>query len=170
MCDDRISDLLEPVLDAVVERFADCEAPGFCRAGLVGGNVAWDDCCDCGGGEGQLWVRLIEWIPDPAIESTGPTGCDQPTTLIIGVGALRCVPSIDEKGNPPSADEEAAAARKINLDAQLIRDGVMCFLVEREWIGWAPLGYEGGCGGGEHIFQVPFAGCNCTEPGSPGSP
>jgi hypothetical protein len=169
MCEDRVSTILEEIVAAVLARYDECAVPGFCRTGIVGGNVAWDDCCDCGAGEGQLWARLVEWIPDPAIPSTGPTGCDQPTTLIVGVGALRCVPTLDENGQAPTAAEEAEAAGKINLDAQLIRDAVMCSLPEREWVGWAPLGYEGGCGGGEHIFQVPFAGCACDESGSPGA-
>jgi hypothetical protein len=168
VCLDLLSDLLEDVLAAVVDRFEACGAPGFCRAGLVGGNVSWDDCCECGPGEGQLWVRLIEWIPDPDVERVGPVaGCDQPGVAMVGVGALRCVPVLNENGSPPSAEEEALAARKIHLDAQLIRSGVLCGIEEREWIGWAPLGYEGGCGGGEHIFSIPFSGCDCDEPTSP---
>lgn len=147
MCQDRISEVLDSILDAVVARFDECGATGFCRTGIVGGTVAWDDCCDCGSGEGQLWVRVAEWIPDPVFESTGPTGCDQPTTLVVGVGALRCVPTINEDGSAPSAEEETSAALKIHLDAQLIRDAVLCALDEREWFGWLPLGSEGGCGG-----------------------
>jgi hypothetical protein len=171
MCQDLISEILEiNILEAVEARFVECEAPGFCRSGLVGGNVAWDDCCECSAdAEGQLWVRLIEWIPDPDEEEVGWGGCERPGVMMVGVGALRCVPTIDEDGNPPTAQEETWAAMKVHRDSQIIRSAVLCSDEEATWIGWVPLGYEGGCGGGEHIFQVSFSGCHCDDDDSPGS-
>jgi len=165
MFDDQISTLLTEVLDCVVAAFEDADAPGFCRSGLVGGTVAWDDCCDCGNGNGQLWVRLVEWLPDPDIEQRDH-GCNESSRLSIGIGTLRCVPTIDEEGNAPSAAAETAAAERLHSDAQIVRDGVACCLESRQWVGWVPLGYEGGCGGGEHIFTVPFHPCQCAPIGS----
>lgn len=167
MCEDRITPALNEVLACVVERFADCGAAGFCRVGVVAGEVAWDDCCDCGKGDGQLWVRVATWTPDPEFPDPRPDGCAQPSLLTIGVGSLRCVPGIDEAGHPPSAADEARAAARTYSDAQLIFDGVMCCGVERNWAGWAPLGYDGGCGGGEHIFTIPFYPCRCGQLTSP---
>jgi hypothetical protein len=65
MCENRITPLLEEILDAVVTYSADCGLPSWCREGLVAGAAAWDVCCDCGDGSGQLWVRLIGWESDP---------------------------------------------------------------------------------------------------------
>lgn len=167
-CTDRISPYLEDILALVLAYVEECGLPEYCRVGLVGGEAAWDDCCDCGNGSGQLWVRLIGWEPDPNFVQPGPTGCDQPTLLTIGVGSLRCIPTLDEHGNPPSAAEEAFAAARLHEDAQAIRNAIMCGLEERFWQGWTTLGYQGGCGGGEHAFQVPFSGCDC-EPEDEGS-
>lgn len=162
MCQDLLTPFLEVVLSCVLDRAQECSIDGWCRAGVVGGNVAWDDCCDCGTGNGQLWVRLIAWQPDPDFPVPNPSsGCEQPTLISIGIGSLRCVPVMDDNGNAPSAEDEADSAARINLDAQLIHDAVMCCLQERTWVGWESLGYEGGCGGGEHIYLVPWFPCRC---------
>ena len=161
MCEDRITPVLQSVLDVVEAQIEECDLPDFCRVGLVGGGAAWDDCCDCGRGNGQLWVRLVDWQPDPAFEQPLPSGCEQPTLLTVGVGWLRCVPVVDEQGHAPSAAQDTAAAMRLHHDTQVIYDAVMCGIEERIWQGWVPLGYEGGCGGGEHVFQIPHAACNC---------
>lgn len=160
-CLDRITPVLDDILGFVLAGFEECDAPGFCRAGIVAGTVAWDDCCDCGDGEGQLWVRLADWSPDPNDEVVYSKACAAPGLLSVAVGALRCVPTLDDSGNAPSAAEETIAAMQVHLDAQLIQDAVMCNVVDVVWGGWVPLGFEGGCGGGEHLYTIPFAPCRC---------
>lgn len=159
----HIAPVLDQILGLVTERADACLMPGWCRTGLVPGAAAWDVCCDCGDGVGQLWARLIDMQPDPEFTQPGPTGCDQPIRLTIGVGSLRCVPKLDEQGFPPSASAEQAATELILWDAELIKDAVMCGLEERFWLSWTALDNSGGCGGGEHIFQVPFYGCRCDD-------
>lgn len=164
MCTDRISPVLDDILGCVTAAFDDCEDTfGFCRSGVVAGVPAWDDCCDCGRGEGQLWVRVADWTPDPEFTQPGVSKCAQTTLVTVGIGALRCVPTLSETGEAPSAAEEAVAAYKIYLDAQVIHSAVMCCVTERVWQGWTPLGFDGGCGGGEHLFQVPLAPCVCED-------
>lgn len=163
MCQNRITPLLQQILDAVGAYGAECGLPSWCRQGLVAGAAAWDVCCDCGDGSGQLWVRLVGWEPDPNFDQPNPGGCDQPTQLVVGVGSLRCVPTVDSNGNPPSADEEADSAVQIQWDADVIRNAVMCSVEERFWVSWQSLDNQGGCGGGEHLFRIPFYPCNCTE-------
>jgi hypothetical protein len=167
VCEDRITPLLEEVLACVVATFDDCGGDPFCRTGVVAGQVAWDDCCTCGDGDGQLWARMSEWAPDPEFTQPGPTGCLQPSLLVVEVGALRCIPVLDSQGKAPSAAEEAAAAARTYLDAQLISKGVLCCVPARTWLGWSPLGYEGGCGGGAHQFEIPFTPCSCADAESP---
>jgi len=161
VCQDRITQILDEILSCVTARFDECGTRRFCREGVVAGSVAWDDCCDCGEHDGQLWVRLADWSTDPDFPTVTPDGCSMPTLLSVGVGALRCVPTLDESGRAPTAKAEAAAAALIHSDAQLIFDGVMCCVEEKFWRGWLPLGADGGCGGGEHLFQVPFGPCRC---------
>lgn len=161
----HLAPILQSVLDAVIARAELCDLPGWCRTGIVAGAAAWDVCCDCEEGSGQLWVRLIDMQPDEDIDDTGPTGCDRPTRLTIGVGSLRCVPTINEQGEFPSAADEQDSAELILYDAQVLKDAVMCALDERWWVTWQALDNLGGCGGGEHTFQVPFYGCLCGECG-----
>lgn len=170
-CHDQITPILESILDCVTQAFVDCGAPGFCREGIVAGSVAFDDCCECDvDTEGQLWVRLADWAPDPAFPDPNPWAhTNLPTVATVGVGALRCYPSIDAGGFAPLAADEEIAAARIHADAQLIFNAVMCCGgLNRTWNGWVPLD-GGGCGGGEHLFTVPLGGCDC-ELGSPGSP
>jgi hypothetical protein len=163
VCDDRVTPVLNAILGCVESKFDDCGAPGFCRSQVAAGVVAWDDCCSCDEGDGQLWVRLARWVPDPTYALPGgPTsGCDEPTLLQVAVGALRCVPVVDDAGNAPSSEAIEASAARIYHDTQLIYEAVMCCLELRSWESWESLGSEGGCGGGEHTFQVPFAPCIC---------
>jgi hypothetical protein len=162
VCENRISVVLEEILDTVLIYADECLLPSWCRTGLVAGTAAWDVCCDCGNGSGQLWVRLAGWEPDANFEQPKPDGCDQPTQLVVGVGSLRCVPTLDSTGNPPSSASEMAAAELIQWDAEAIRNAVMCGIDERFWISWQPLDNQGGCGGGEHLFRIPFYPCDCS--------
>lgn len=166
MCQNRITPLLQQILDSVVDYAAECDLPPWCREGLVAGAAAWDVCCDCGDGSGQLWVRLVGWEPDPNFDQPNPEGCDQPTQLVVGVGSLRCVPTLDSDGNPPSAEEETDSATLIQWDADVIRNAVMCTVEERFWVSWQSLDNQGGCGGGEHLFRIPFYPCNCSSESS----
>lgn len=162
MCEDRITPVLQGILNSVVAKGKECDLPEWCRVGIVGGSAAWDACCECGDGSGQLWVRLIDWSPDPDFDQPGPTGCQQPTLLTVGVGSLRCVPVLDETGDIPSPEEEQSAATLIHKDAQIVFNAVMCGLDERFWQTWTALDWQGGCGGGEHVFQIPAAPCDCS--------
>lgn len=163
-----ISPILQNILDQVILRAAECDLPGWCRTGLVAGAAAWDVCCECDSGSGQLWVRLIGYEPDPAFDQPTPSGCEQPALLVVGVGSLRCVPTLDQMGNPPSAEDEQASAELMHWDAQVTKDAVMCSLEERFWSGWTPLSNQGGCGGGEHEFRIPYHGCRCGDCGDSG--
>lgn len=159
----HLTPILQAALDAVIEHADRCGLPGWCRTGIVAGAAAWDVCCDCEDGSGQLWVRLIDMQPDEDVEDTGPFGCDRPARLTVGVGSLRCVPIVNENGEVPSAVEDQDAAELIQYDAQILKDAVMCAVEERWWVSWQALDNLGGCGGGEHIFQFPFVGCFCGE-------
>jgi hypothetical protein len=159
----HITPILQSILDAVVARGAECGLPSWCRTGLSHGSTAWDVCCECSDGSGQLWVRLVDMQPDPEFAPPNPGGCDQPVLLTVGVGSLRCVPTLDESGHPPSAEEDQASAELIVWDAEVVKDAVMCGLDERYWRTWRAMDNLGGCGGGEHTFQIPFHGCRCDD-------
>ena len=69
-----------------------------------GGEVAWDACCD-----GQLWVRVVE-VTDATdllgIRVGADGSCQTAAWRVdIGVGVLRCTPTVDDRGRAPSADD-----------------------------------------------------------------
>jgi hypothetical protein len=108
--------------------------------------------------------------PDPASPPDNDRLVLWPMVLTIGVGVLRCVPRVDANGVAPSAAEETAAAIATHLDAVISRYAIDCCWAEAtsedwayRWAGWTPLGYEGGCGGGEHIYEVVIPACECPE-------
>jgi hypothetical protein len=167
---DHITPMLLLLHETVESVFSGSGRPAFCRSGLVHGEAAWDDCCDCGiDRDGQLWVRLVNMAPDPAFALPEDGKCLMPFQAIVAVGALRCVPTLDENGYPPTAAAEQESTIGINRDAALVRYAVDCVWAELpetydisyRWEGWQPVGSEGGCGGGEHMFALVVDACVC---------
>lgn len=159
----HITPILQGILDAVIARAAECGLPSWCRTGIIAGSSAWDVCCECSDGSGQLWVRLIDIQPEENAQE-GWGGCELPVRLSVGVGSVRCVPVIGENGIPPTAEEDQASAELIHWDAEVVKDGVLCNL-DVFWRQWIAVDNLGGCGGGEHTFEVPFGGCHCGDCG-----
>jgi hypothetical protein len=168
---DYITPVLYGMLDSVVAHFKASGRPGFCRAALVGGEAAWDDCCDCGTGDGQVYVRLVSMLPlDEESTWNLDHNCGPAFNLTVAVGVLRCVPGLDGEGNIPTAEAETAAAVGVHRDAVSSRAAIDCLWAERDdtddyayrWTGWTALGYEGYCGGGEHTFDVQIGPCACS--------
>lgn len=129
------------------------------RVCLVPGELAWDE-CDCG----LLAVTVGRVYPSstfPTDVSLDPrqVDCAPPYTVAdVTVTVLRCAPTVDEAGNPPTCDDLAAAAATWRADAAAVLTGVACCLpdlvdagrIEQYRIGdLTPLGPEGGCMGSE---------------------
>lgn len=156
-----LSELLDVTLACAVE--AVDPIPG--RVLLApGAEVAWDSCCD-----GQLWVRVVS-VQD-ASELTGVVrradgSC--PTSVWevgLGVGVLRCSPSVDDRGRAPSASALSENAAQIAQDMLALSRALLCCaeLPRPRGLSWTPLGPEGGCAGGEWTFSVRLPACACEE-------
>ncbi|MFC4060255.1 hypothetical protein ACFOWE_18275 [Planomonospora corallina] len=92
------------------------------------------------------------------------------------VTLLRCAPTLDERGCPPSCEELEAAARVVHVDAVTIVNALLCCLPGtgargRRFVLGATriLDVEGGCGGVEQWVTVALAGC-APCPGGEESP
>ena len=129
-----------------------------------GGEVAWDACCD-----GQLWVRVVGVTDatDLLGMRVGADGSCQTAAwrVDIGVGVLRCTPTVDDRGRAPAADDLTGNAGQLLEDMAALAGAVACCapVMRPLDLAWLPLGPEGGCAGGEWTFGVIRQACPCPE-------
>ncbi|MFG2404282.1 hypothetical protein ACGFR8_08060 [Streptomyces brevispora] len=184
-----IHDLAEAVLACVCvaldETAADVEGqPGCpCRTCVVPGTPAWDDCVDpCSGDDGaggQLTVNYARIygtsrFPQEDLEVRGLRGCQPAATTAaeMVITLLRCAPTVNENGCPPTCEELSAAARVTHVDAATVYNALMCCLPKtagrrgrRFVMGQQKvIGPQGGCVGIEQRVIVALPGCApCPE-------
>lgn len=161
---DRLSGKLEGLLGCVQAALAECNVP-VCRTFLsTSVTPAWDVCCECNGGIGQLWVSVDRIEP---LLGTG-TKCGNIWEANVWVGVLRCALTQDAMGAPPSADALTAEAVAIMRDRMIVMQGIRCCYGEAndpdDWtIGqWQALGPMGGCLGGRQNITIRFADPRCS--------
>lgn len=137
---------------------------------VVPGEIAWDG-CDCG-----MFAQTItgdvpsNTFPAPAVDiRTGPCG---PNLLVYSVTAqlLRCIPTLDDNGNPPTCDALLAAAQVTEDDRTRLRTAVTCCLREMhtavEIYNFAvgattSVGPQGLCGGVQITYQFALGNVCC---------
>lgn len=138
-----------------------------CRCGIViGEQVAWDECC-CRQQEdgtvccGEAWVRAVSLYPStnfPTPDSQAPLCTSGLFAAVVELGVLRCAPSPDDQGNPPSVEDVEATARQVLVDSKAMRTAAKCCFPSDQrdvLIGaWQPVGPEGGCVGGTLTITV----------------
>ncbi|MBA0053428.1 hypothetical protein E0L36_21885 [Streptomyces sp. AJS327] len=185
-----LHELTETVLGCVCAALQDTAAqvpgqPGCpCRACVVPGQPAWDWCDDpCGdkGDGGQLSVHVIRLFPTNPFPTEdrsvmGSRNCPMPSTTAaeIAVTVLRCAPTPDEEGCPPSCDELDQAARVLHVDSMTVFNALYCCLNGsepgrrrgRKYVmgQQRTVGPQGGCVGIEQRVTVALPGCwPCPE-------
>lgn len=128
------------------------------RHGIVPGAIAWD-ACDCG----LLAVSVgtiypTEQFPNPA-QVRVSNACDAPWEAAeIIMQVVRCTPTADDNGNPPTTAALDGSAREILTDAHQMMRAVSVTLCQmnrdREISDFlmralTPQGPSGACGGNE---------------------
>lgn len=161
--------MVEPVGDRVVwpvmVSLAEClctqitgsglPEPCFCGI-LPGGEAAYDYCDSCEDGTcGQAWVRLAQAFPSSAfpVPDVGRGTCASPLAFELVVGIVRCAPSPDDQGNPPSLGDQFATSQLVVADMMAMRRAIMCCAQAQKGRDYTlgfylPVGPEGGCVGG----------------------
>lgn len=156
---DLIYPLLTKALDCAV---AALDPPPERVAVYPGNEVAWDDCCD-----GQVWSRLVSLAPTGST-TTQQARCGVVLWLVtLAVGSLRCAAVVDEQGHAPLPTALSADSEQMALDCSALMVALECCLAPQvaslRMLGWAPLGPQGGCVGGEWTFTVLMDNCQCEE-------
>lgn len=121
--------------------------------------IEMEGCENCGAG----YVRLNQafpstvQFPQPDQQAT----CRSVLAFDVTVGIMRCVPTGDSLGNPPSAEDMADHANQVFADMALIRRAIACCLTDDKFedieyvLGtYVPLPSEGGVGGGEWQLTI----------------
>ncbi|MFF7250060.1 hypothetical protein ACFZBU_39935 [Embleya sp. NPDC008237] len=105
----------------------------------------------------------------------GMRGCVPPpiTAVELVVAVLRCAPSFDESGCPPTCEELATTARRLHVDMVTVYNALLCCLPSTDatrrrgrMFVLGPqrtVGPEGGCAGLEQRMTVGLPGCGCPE-------
>lgn len=149
-----------------------------CRAYVSPGSPAFDDCCDsCSGDEagGQLTVHVEDVFTSDNFPSRTTVIFPCRPASYVGtfvVTVARCVPTMDEKGDPPTPQEMDAASRKIMIDQQAVLDALSCCLPDfppagkrkrrASLAGFRVIPESGGCMGFEVRINVDLGAiCSC---------
>ncbi|ORL03398.1 hypothetical protein A6F55_09260 [Prescottella equi] len=127
--------------------------------------------CECRGGEGIAWVRLVSTFPtlnypEPYV-NTLPNPALQ-LAVVLEMGVDRCYPNTDDNSMPTLGQLDSAARDAID-DAAAMHRAAMCAFTSRERVIpgiWEPRGPAGGIHGGTMSVTVLVdASCGCgTEP------
>lgn len=134
---------------------------------VAAGLVAWDSCC------GLLVVapeRVYRSATFP-IEGTTDYVCEDALLVVdVVVLLLRCVPSIDDRGNAPAPALLGAAYEAVMQDAAVIWNAVVGDLPEgweRANVDQSFVGAQGGCVGVETRFTIGLSQSDwCPECGA----
>lgn len=116
----NVGSVCRSVLEYVEQVLKDCgRAP--VQSYVAAGAIAWDDCC------GLLVVAPERVYRTARFPQEGPDarGCyDGLIAVSIIVLLLRCVPVLDDKGQPPPVSELDAAYNDALIDASVIWDAL----------------------------------------------
>jgi hypothetical protein len=150
----QVATILKDALDLLTGPSSECcISPAPCRTALyLGGEVPWDECgSGCGNGKsGMLWAKLI------SVDPQGPAqggNCDT-WQWTAEFGIVRCIATVSNNGNPPSATAIQVDADQQIADADAIFTALNCCASRPETLQdvtvlrWQPLGPTGACAGG----------------------
>lgn len=80
-----------------------------------------DICCSDDEGDGQAWIALIQVRPTSNMNY--PCGTESEALFVMGIS--RCAHTLDEGGDPPSAEELNDDFEKLTRDYQIMRRAII---------------------------------------------
>lgn len=160
-----MSDLIAATVESVcelwlsrcMEALSDCGSEPITDSYVAAGLIAWDSCC------GLLVVGPERIYRSATFPIEGSTDDECETGMIVVdlvVLLLRCVPTLNDRGQAPPADALWAAHRKILNDGAIIWNAVTGELPDgwqRARVDQTFIGAQGGCIGIETRLSVGLA-------------
>jgi hypothetical protein len=157
----RLAKIVGNLTECLCERLASEGGGRPCWCGLFPGNeVSWDYCGECSNGLcGMAYVRVVsvyesDQFPQP---NPIPSKCGSPIVAELAIGALRCVPVMEQDGSLPDEESLLEVGLATFADMAAIRTAVQCCEADGALFGFGPyqpLGPRGGCVGGEWTVWV----------------
>lgn len=148
-----ITDVLQGILDCAKDALD--PTPGW--ASIVPGSEAvLEECC-----QGQLWTRLISLTP------LYDRNCVMGWEASVEVGMVRCVATLDDRGNPPTREQIEDDAIAMMKDVEALQKALLCCPKTVKYVelatleSWQPYGPESGCAGGTWSLVVRIPDCGC---------
>jgi hypothetical protein len=147
----RPTALLQAVADCLGEQIEASPVPDVCFCGVVvGDSVVADYAGGCGDEkQGMAWVRMVSLYPAEGLnrQDESPDNCEKALGMDFEVGILRPVYTMDEYGNPPTAEQYLEASRIANEDAIVMMKAIRCCTALREQDFLVGIYQPGGQGG-----------------------
>lgn len=170
---DAFFEVAQDLLDCVVDRLnVPTGSPSVTGAPthqhVAVGEVVWDNCCDGTNGDigGQVWVQVDSVFPsrNPPLPDVAPVACATTSFVMAArVGILRCWPTMNDRGEPPTAATLEAASHGMLFDVAALIEGLVCCARSQDLdlvIGQSSfLGPEGACIGAEVPVTVVLGPC-----------
>lgn len=158
---DPITPIALGLMGCLCNAFADAGRP-VCRCTLYHGQDPPPmDLCDCEcspGVSGQAWVRVDGINPSDSGNGDPCGGRLLGAMLSLEVGVYRCIAVPDDRGVPPSGDEQMTDALEAYQDAAVLRHAVACCEALEDRVvqvgRWQPMGPAGGCAGSRWDVSV----------------
>jgi hypothetical protein len=142
-------------IDALREMVAQvemCGAGPVCTAAIFPGEeVAWDYCGECASDHcGFVYIKLTQGYPSTTFPAPAlDLSCAAPLAFQVDLGIVRCLPVMDDDGDPPDPDELSASALSMMDDMFAIKHAIAQVADKVHILGnWVPQGPVGGCVGG----------------------
>jgi hypothetical protein len=160
--DTKVAPIMYALADCLCEQLASTPGGSPCFCGVMPASLVPMDFCDCQTERacGMAWVRLDALYPSVQFPVQDLEAlCGSPLAARLAVGVTRCLPTIDERGNPPDVAAQTMAVQVQMADMMAARRAIACCAAEytRMILGlYTPIGPAGGCGGGfwTATFQV----------------
>lgn len=145
--------VLEELATCMCAQFIAAGLPPHCFCGVVPGQeAAYDYAGDCDIACGMAWVRLITSYPSVIVATPydQPNNCGAMLGIEVEMGSVRCVPGLDNSGNPPAPADLLASAQLQSADMMAMRRAIACCSGSRDFLvgSYQPIGPEGGLVGG----------------------
>jgi hypothetical protein len=155
----RLSKVVAALTDCLCEGLTQHGAGPTCWCGLFPGTeVAWDYCGECSSRKcGMGYVRIVSVYESDSFPTPNPdqSRCGSPLAVQLAVGALRCLPTMEQDGSLPDEAAMLEAGLAVIADMGAMREALRCCDVDELVIGaYTPLGARGGCVGGEWSVWV----------------
>lgn len=127
-----VDETLAELLACICEKFEDEGAP-FCKCSSTIGVPVVAQCCECSDGvTGELWGSLgriyRRGTNGPGYPQTGTMKPCQQSEWVAeyNLTLARCFPTLDNLGQLPSSEDQAAAALALHADVSTLERAIRC--------------------------------------------